>query len=187
MRRLPRDSQNYVGKEAIHDATNAFRTEGFELTPDGGFVLSSSIISRGPNSQPPSKHTFDGPSAAPRMLHWSRVPERTSLRQPPGTFFSRSGVHTPRQRTSPLCSARHSSLSDSPHHRIQFSPAEPAHRRVERALYSVACAVNNLRNKEGTGHGRPRVPTVSFEQARLAVQQLGVIAEYMLAALKRPS
>ncbi|MDR5671430.1 abortive infection family protein, partial [Burkholderia cenocepacia] len=30
---------------------------------------------------------------------------------------------------------------------------EPAHKRMERAAYELGCALNALRNKEGTGHG----------------------------------
>ena len=35
---------------------------------------------------------------------------------------------------------------------------EPPQHRLHRALYEAACAVNTLRNKEGTGHGRSWLP-----------------------------
>lgn len=61
-------------------------------------------------------------------------------------------------------------------------PGEPAIRRVERAMYELACSLNMLRNKEGTGHGRPWLPTVTDAEARMAVESMGAIAERLLAA-----
>lgn len=46
-------------------------------------------------------------------------------------------------------------------------------------------AVNTLRNKEGTGHGRPWLPSVSAEEARHAVQVMGTIAELLIRTLKQ--
>ena len=61
---------------------------------------------------------------------------------------------------------------------------EPAQRRLERALYEAGCAVNALRNKEGTGHGRPWLPTVSDAEAHASVQLIGIVASFLLAAHK---
>ena len=55
--------------------------------------------------------------------------------------------------------------------------------RVEETAYELACALNGLRNKQGTGHGRPWVSTVTDEQARFAIESMGNIASMMLAAL----
>ena len=70
----------------------------------------------------------------------------------------------------------------TPHSPLQ--PGEPPHRRVERSLYETGCAVNALRNKVGTGHGRPFLPNLSDEEARAAVQLTGIIAGLLLRALK---
>jgi len=48
------------------------------------------------------------------------------------------------------------------------------------ALYLAGCATNALRNQEGTGHGRPFLPTVTAREARAAVQVMGVISELLL-------
>lgn len=61
---------------------------------------------------------------------------------------------------------------------------EPAHRRFERALYELACSVNKIRNKEGTGHGRPFVSNLSKDESMAAVESIGLIAEYMLNKLE---
>lgn len=55
---------------------------------------------------------------------------------------------------------------------------------VERSLYNLACSVNRLRNKQGTGHGRPWLPDVSPIEAKNAVETMGIIAELMLNRLE---
>jgi len=62
---------------------------------------------------------------------------------------------------------------------------EPPQHRLQRALFDAACAVNTLRNKEGTGHGRPWLPNVTEEEARLAIQVMGIVGDMLLTALKR--
>jgi len=60
---------------------------------------------------------------------------------------------------------------------------EPPHRRLERAMYELACGVNQLRNKQGTGHGRPWLPSVTDQDARSAVESMGLVAEFLLLRL----
>jgi hypothetical protein len=43
--------------------------------------------------------------------------------------------------------------------------------------------VNTLRNKQGTGHGRPFLPTVTSAEARTAVEGMGLVAERLLSLL----
>jgi len=62
-------------------------------------------------------------------------------------------------------------------------PKEPHQRRMERALFDLACSVNTLRNKQGTGHGRPFLPAVTPQQAKTAVESMGIVAEYLLTTL----
>ena len=61
-------------------------------------------------------------------------------------------------------------------------PTDPPHKRMERAMYDMGCAINYLRNKEGSGHGRPWLPGITDADARAAVELMGVIAERLLLA-----
>ena len=63
------------------------------------------------------------------------------------------------------------------------SLAKGPQERVDAALYQSACAVNGLRNKQGTGHGRPFLPTVTPSQARIAIEVMGIVAERLLVVL----
>lgn len=62
---------------------------------------------------------------------------------------------------------------------------EPPQHRLQRALYDAACAANTLRNKQGSGHGRPWLPSVNPEEARHATQVMGVVGELLLRTLKQ--
>lgn len=55
---------------------------------------------------------------------------------------------------------------------------------IERNLFDLACSVNRLRNKQGTGHGRPFIPDLNIEESKEAIQIIGVIADKMLQKLK---
>jgi hypothetical protein len=58
-----------------------------------------------------------------------------------------------------------------------------AQEQVDLALYYLACAVNRLRNREGTGHGRPFLPSVTPAQGRTSVQSMGLVAARLLDAV----
>lgn len=60
------------------------------------------------------------------------------------------------------------------------NPARSHVHNIERSMYNVAVEVNLLRNREGTGHGRPWPPNISVAEAKTATELMGVIAEYVL-------
>lgn len=62
---------------------------------------------------------------------------------------------------------------------------EHPRKNLERKMYELACAINRLRNKQGTGHGRPWVPDLTKEEARSAIEFIGIISERMLIELKK--
>lgn len=178
-------SPNFVGKEAVENAAVAFRTVGFNLTHDGALfplmldnldgaeltVALDAYVQRAKRGAEDAalvtgtgKDLLEATAAHVLVEIWGSYPSMANFPGLLGQAFVALGLATPQ---------------DTP------QPGEPVVRRVERALYEAGCAVNNLRNREGTGHGRPWLPNVSIDQARLAIQQMGIIAEYMLAALKK--
>ena len=178
------DSPNFVGKEAIQNAISAFKNVGFELTLEGtlfpllldnldGAELTAALeayvrrAKRGSQDAAlvtgTGKDLLEATAAHILVEKWGSYPSSANFPGLLGQAFVALGFSTPQD--APL-------------------PGESAARRVERSLYEAGCAVNGLRNKEGTGHGRPWIPNVTIDEAKLAVQQMGIIAEYMLAALK---
>ena len=63
------------------------------------------------------------------------------------------------------------------------SSAPTPQQRLEIAWFGAGCAINTLRNKEGIGHGRPFLPTVTPHEGIAAIQQIGLIAAEMLRRL----
>ena len=65
------------------------------------------------------------------------------------------------------------------------SSGEHPRKNMEREMYELACAINRLRNKQGTGHGRPWVPDLAEDEAKAAVEFIGTISEIMLSKLRQ--
>lgn len=54
---------------------------------------------------------------------------------------------------------------------------------VHQCLYLLAVVVNDLRNKQGTGHGRPTPATLMPRDARAATEAGGLVAGFLLESL----
>lgn len=177
-------SPNYVGSDAFIDAVEAFKAEGYELSSDGElrpFVLDNlsggeltlaleAYVRRAKRGAQDaalltgtSKDLLEATAAHILMELWGDYSTRSNFPTLLGQAFIALGLATPQDR---------------------IRPDEPPQRRVERAIYELGCAVNHLRNKEGTGHGRPWLPSVTDSEAKIAVELMGVIAEKLLLAYK---
>jgi hypothetical protein len=178
-------SPNYVGESVIADAVTAFRAEGFEFTSDGEFRpllldnlsgadLSSALESyvrrakRGATDAAlvtgTGKDLLEATAAHILVERYDSYPQSANFQGLLGQAFVAIGLATPQ-------------------HPVQAS--EPAQRKVERAMFELACAVNALRNKVGTGHGRPWLPNVTDLEAKVAIEFMGSIAEWMLDTHKK--
>lgn len=62
-------------------------------------------------------------------------------------------------------------------------PGESPFKTLERGLFTAALGVNRVRNKQGTGHGHPWLPTLSAAEAKTAIEVVGTVSAYMLAKL----
>ncbi|MDR0285220.1 MAG: abortive infection family protein [Propionibacteriaceae bacterium] len=56
-------------------------------------------------------------------------------------------------------------------------------RRVHQSAWQIAESINELRNLQGTGHGRTLPTGVSVELARLVIREACLVADYMLTLL----
>jgi hypothetical protein len=178
------DSPNYIGADAIENARAAFRVEGFDLAFDGvllpiGFdglsgpeateVLRSIArrAARGADDDPlvvgTSKDLLEATAAHVLQESFGTYPHTANFPTLLGQAFTALGLATPGH------------------------PPQPNERtacRVERSMYEAGCAVNALRNKEGTGHGRPWLSSVSAAEARAAIRIMGTVSEYLLERLR---
>ena len=173
-------SVNFVGHDAISNAKTVFRNDGYDLGSDGtlkALLLDSlsgraatealrSYINRAKRGADDAalvtgtgKDLLEATAKHVLVERFGKAPITASFPTLLGQAFTEVGLA------------------------YEWKPGGPAHARVESALYELGCAVNNLRNKEGTGHGRPFLPTVTAAQARAAVESMGIVAEVLLDAL----
>lgn len=176
-------SPNYIGQEAISNAIEAFRTEGIILGTDG--VLSPIAIDTLPLVEQKaalkayiqraqrgsedgallvgtSKDLLEAVSAYVLQVKLGTYPTTANFPTLLGQAFTMLGLAT---------------SNDKP------MPKEPVQKKMERSFYETGCAVNQLRNKQATGHGHPFLSTITPEEGRAAIRAMGIIADYMLAKL----
>ena len=176
-------SVNYCGEEAIENLRAAFSTEGWDLGIDGslqprlldslsGKALTAALRAyverarRGALDNPlvsgTAKDLLEATAAHVLVQKWGSYSSSFNFPTLLGQAFLALGLATP---TEPAVSG------------------EPVQKRMERSAYELGCALNALRNKQGTGHGRPWDSNVTPSQARFAIESMGNISALMLDAL----
>jgi hypothetical protein len=177
-------SPNYVGDDAIADAADAFRSEGFALSADGDLsplsldTLSGADLTTALESY--VRRARRGSEDAALLVGTGKdLVEATAAH----VILERFGQHPAHQNFPTLLGQAFVAVGMTTP-QTQPQAGEPPQCRLQRALYEAGCAVNTLRNKQGTGHGRPWLPTVSDGEARAAVQLMGIVAGFLLGAHK---
>jgi hypothetical protein len=174
------ESPNYCGSDCIISASEAFRAEGYELTPDGELIplalqnLAGMELTKALKSYIRRAQRGIGDAALGTGKDLLEAVAAHVLRERYGSYAVRDNFPTLLGQafiTSGLATSQ-----DKP------DPGESPQKRIERAIFEVGLAINQLRNKEGTGHGRPWLPSVSESEARIAVELMGIIAERLLLA-----
>jgi hypothetical protein len=179
------ESSNYVGDEPIGNLIHGFAAEGYILTFDGdlrpqfleslcGLELTAALESytrrahKGSDDAAllagTSKDLLEATAAHIIQEIWGSYPSTANFPTLLGQAFVALDMRTSADKLVDV---------ESPQHRLQ------------RALYDAACAVNTLRNKQGTGHGRPWLASIKPEESRQAVQVMGIVAEMLLTGLKQ--
>lgn len=178
-------SPNYVGGDAVADLASALKPEGFVLGEDGsispvalqtlngrdltkalrgyvdrakkGIEDAALIVGTG-------KDLMEAVAAHVIQELWGSYPSTANFPSLLGQAFVALDMATPDGKAE---------------------PREHQRCRLERSLCETACSINNLRNKQGTGHGRPWVPDLRPAEAKAAVEFIGSISELMLDNLER--
>jgi len=179
-----KDSPNYVGIDAITDLSSELKLEGFILGTDGTIspvALDSlsgkelTIALRGYVNRAKkgiedsalvvgtSKDLMEAVAAHAIQELWGSYPLTANFPSLLGQAFIALDMSTPEQGQQ---------------------PEEHPRCRMERALYETACSINNLRNKQGTGHGRPWIPDLKASEVKAAIESIGVISELILDNLE---
>ncbi|MGO4542309.1 abortive infection family protein [Paenibacillus sp. 2TAB19] len=178
------ESSNFVGKEAITNAIDAFRSEGYvfsligEIQPAVLDNLSEKEMTEALQAyvRRARKGSADAAllagtgkdlmeAVSKHVIHvkWGQASSNQSFPFLLGQAFTALEMATPQMRAE---------------------SNESYMKRYERSLYELGCSVNAIRNKEGTGHGRPFLPSITQAEAINAIQAIGIVADYMLMKLQ---
>jgi hypothetical protein len=179
------ESGNFVGKDSIENAIAVFRSEGVTLTRDGqvhaqllenlsGIALTEALKSY-------VRRAKQGAEDAALLAGTGKdLLEATAAH----ILTERNGGYPQKANFEGLLGMAFVSVDlATPQHPV--IPNEPSQKKTERAMFSLACSLNAMRNKLGTGHGRPWLPNITDTEARAAIQFMGTIAEWLLHAHTR--
>lgn len=177
-------SGNYVGDEVIHDLRNALRSEGYSLSDDGElFAHTIDDLSGGEMTDALAayvRRAQRGSEDAALIVGTAKdLMEATAAHVITEKFGSYS-----HQANFPTLLGQAFVALNLATPQDPVAQGEPPQRRLQRALYEAACAVNSLRNKTGTGHGRPFLTGISQEEARAAIQLIGIVSDLLLRTMK---
>lgn len=172
-------SPNYVGRDVVTDAIEAFRSEGYELTAIGELrpLLLDSLS---------GKQLTEALSAYVRRARAGAL-DAALVTGTGKDLLEATAKHVlvtkfdvePTTNFPTLLAQAFMAVGLC----VDKSAAQRPQDRVDAALYELACGVNALRNAQGTGHGRPFPATVSPEEARVAVESMGAVADRLLSKL----
>lgn len=178
-------SPNFVGKDEISNLADALKPLGVSLAEDGSLVA---LALEGLTGKPltkaleiyidrakkgiedaalvigTSKDLMEAVAAHVLQELWGQYPTTANFPTLLGQAFTALGLATTADKEE-----------SGEHPRIN----------MERKMYGLACSINRLRNKQGTGHGRPWVADLTNDEARASIEFIGTISERMLNELKK--
>jgi hypothetical protein len=178
-------SKNYIGDEPIANLREVFRDEGYSLSADGVInrIILENLDSIEMNNvlRAYARRAIKGVDDAALLAGTSK-----DLMEAVAAFVIEQiwGSYSQHDNFPTLIGQAFTALGLSTSHG-GLQQDEPAFKSVERALFELACTINKLRNKEGTGHGRPFQSNVSNAEAKLAIESIGVISEFLLLKLQQ--
>ncbi|XCY74239.1 abortive infection family protein [Pseudomonas sp. CBR-F] len=178
-------SENFVGIEAIANVRDALNAEGFNLAEDGsvspkvltslvGAELTDALRAYAIRAQKGAEDAALIAGTGKDLIEATSAHVLESIR---GSYPAGANFQS-------LLGMAFIAL-DLAVPEIPEQTGEPAVRAMERGLFVAALGVNRVRNKQGTGHGRPWVPTLSKEEAKAAIEVVGTISAYLLAKLAK--
>lgn len=179
------NSHNYVGKDEILNLVATLKSLGVSLSEDGSLAplvldelagkrLTEALeiyIERAKKGIEDaalvvgtSKDLMEAVAAHVLQELWGQYPNTANFPTLLGPAFTALGLSTTADKEE---------------------RGEHPRKNVERKMYALACSINRLRNKQGTGHGRPWLPDISTDEAKASIEFIGIISERMLIELKK--
>lgn len=178
------NSSNYVGKEQILNAINSFDAEGYSLSENGDIRPKALETLKG------SQLTEALEAYAIRALKGSEDAALLSgtgkdlLEATAKHIIQTKYGHIPSNANFPTLLGQAYIALDMATPEHPKTQNEPIIKDFERSIYQIAIAINRVRNKEGTGHGRLHITSLKDYEGISLIQSVGVVAEFLLNRLK---
>lgn len=174
---------NFVGSEAIANAKSACDSVGFLLADDGTLIPKVLTALRGPELTDAllayAQRAQQGAEDAALVAGTGKdLLEATAAH----VLMTIRGDYPAGANFQALLGMAFIAL-DLAVPEIPEVKGESPVRAMERGLFATALGVNRVRNKQGTGHGRPWLPTLTNAEAKAAIESIGTVASYLLAKL----
>jgi len=176
-------SENYVGRDAIENAMAAFKSEGFTLEEDGS--IHAQVL-----------NNLSGRELTAALLKYAQRAQKGSH---DAALVTGTGKDLLEATAAHILTVKYGAYSNSLNFEGLLGQAymalglavpqssvvagEPTIKTLERALFQSALAINKLRNKQGTGHGRPWLPEVTDAEAKAAIEVVGTITAFLLSKI----
>lgn len=178
------NTKNFTGSDEIQNLRDALKSEGFILTRSG--ELYPATLENLSNREMKAaltayvRRAIRGAEDAALVAGTGKdLMEAVASH----VLLEKTGIYPAQANFPTLLGQAFMALDLATTHHVT-EKNEPVYRRFERALYELACSVNKIRNKEGTGHGRPFMSNISKMESIAAVESIGLVAEYMLNKLE---
>lgn len=175
------NSPNFVGPESILNLQSALRTEGIVLSSDG--AVSPAVLDN--LSDLEMEEALEGYIRRAKK----GATDAALLTGTSKDLLEAVAAHVITRKLGEYKQSNFPTLLGLAFYQLGLSTPDTkgdneATARLEISMYELGCSVNNLRNKQGTGHGRPFLPTVTDIEAKAAIESMGLISEFLLSKLK---
>ncbi len=180
-------SPNYVGKEQIVNAISAFESENFSLSENGDI-------------RPKVLETLKGRELSDALAGYAQRAKRGSedaallsgtgkdlLEATAKHIIQTKFGNVPTNANFPTLMGQAYTALNMATPETPKTPNEPAIKEYERALFQIATSINKVRNKEGTGHGRLCITSLTQEESHSIIESVGLVTEFLLMRLKSSS
>lgn len=176
-------SPNYVGAEAVENARNAFDAEGFALATDGSLTPKVLGALKGTElTEALQKYADRARRGAEDAALLSGTGKDLLEATAAHVLTTVNGSYPANLNFQSLLGMAFVALEMAVPELPEQQGERPS-KLMERGMFQAALAVNRLRNKQGTGHGRPWLPSISPEELNAAIEIVGTVSSYMLSKL----
>jgi hypothetical protein len=178
-------SEQYAGEDVVQAARDAFKSQGYDLGPDGELrpLLLDDLSTVGATDALRAyvRRAHAGSADAALVLGTGKDLVEATARH---VLVRKTGAYPAAGNFPVTLYQTFDRLQLAvPTQAAMDSLDKDARAAMQQALWLLAFAVNRFRNEEGVGHGRPLPASVTEEEARQSIQAMALVSQLLLDTL----